>query len=78
MKGRIQMAIYKISDFISTLQSAQHDGYEYVDLSIIEADEDSDETLALNYIVDSLETSEDFVDSVELPPDYSIIDKIDN
>jgi hypothetical protein len=72
------MAIYKISDLLSTLQSSQHDGYEYVDLSLIEADEDSDESLVLNYIVDSLEGSEDFVDSVELPPSYSIIDKTDN
>lgn len=72
------MAIYKIADLLSNLQNAQHDGYEYVDLSVVEADEDSGESLALGYIVDSYETSEDFVDSVELPPDYSIIDKIDN
>lgn len=72
------MAIYKIPDLLSTLQNANHDGYEYVDLSVVEADEDSGESLVLGYIVDSSEASEDFVDSVKLPTNYSIIDKIDN
>lgn len=72
------MAIYKIADPLLTLQSAQHDGYEYVDLSVVEADEDCGESLSLNYIVDSVECTDDLVDSVELPPNYSISDRIDN
>lgn len=72
------MATYKIADLLSALQNARNDGYEYVDLSVVVSDEDSCESLALDYIVDSSESSGDFVDSVKLPPDYSISDKICN
>lgn len=72
------MATYKIADLLSTLQNARNDGYEYVDLSVVVSDEDSCESLALDYIVDSSESSGDFVDSVKLSPDYSISDKICN
>lgn len=64
------MAIYKISDLLDSLKSAASEGFEYVDVSEIEKDDDSLETLYLSYIESETFTSDEMVDSVVLPSNY--------
>lgn len=70
----IVMQVYKISDLLSSLNSASEEGFEYVSLNIIEADDDDPEldydSLFLDYVDDKSSSEEDIVDSVPLPDDY--------
>ena len=64
------MYVYKISELLNNLSNAQKDGFEYVNLSILEAEDDMSETLCLDY-VDSYDSSEeDMIDAITLPDDY--------
>jgi len=64
------MYVYKISELLNNLSNAQKDGFEYVNLSILEAEDDMSETLCLDYI-DSYDSSEeDLIDAIILPGDY--------
>ena len=64
------MYVYKISELLNNLYNAQKDGFEYVNLSILEAEDDMSETLCLDY-VDSYDSSEeDMIDAIILPDDY--------
>ena len=64
------MYVYKISELLNNLSNAQKDGFEYVNLSILEAEDDMSETLCLDY-VDSYDSSEeDMIDEIILPDDY--------
>ena len=64
------MYVYKISELLNNLSNAQKDGFEYVNLSILEAEDDMSETLCLDY-VDSYDSSEeDIIDAIILPDDY--------
>lgn len=64
------MYVYKISELLNKLSNAQKDGFEYVNLSILEAEDDMSETLCLDY-VDSYDSSEeDMIDAIILPDDY--------
>ena len=64
------MYVYKISELLNNLSNAQKDGFEYVNLSILEAEDDMSETLCLDY-VDSYDSSEeDMLDAIILPDDY--------
>ncbi len=64
------MYVYKISELLNNLSNAQKDGFEYVNLSILEAEDDMSETLCLDY-VDSYDSSEeDMIDAIILPDDY--------
>lgn len=69
------MFVYKISELLESLNSAQEDGFEYVSLSIIEPDDSNDEldteTVCLEYVNDESSSEEDMIDSVLLPKDYS-------
>ena len=69
------MFVYNISELLESLKSAQDDGFEYVELSILEPDgnnEDLDcETVFLTYIHESSSGEEDAIDSVTLPDGYS-------
>lgn len=68
------MFVYKISELLESLKSAQKDGFEYVSLSIIEADSSDDEpdydTVCLEYICDKSSSEDDMIDSSPLPEDY--------
>ena len=64
------MYVYKISELLNNLSNAQKDGFEYVNLSILEAEDDMSETLCLDY-VDSYDSSEeDMIDAIILPDYY--------
>ena len=64
------MYVYKISELLNNLSNAQKDGFEYVNLSILEAEDDMSETLCLDY-VDSYDSSEeDMIDAIILLDDY--------
>ena len=67
------MAIYKISDLLDSLKSAMSDGFEYVEISEIDHDEDEDfdsNTLSLSYIESEISSEDDMIDAVTLPPNY--------
>lgn len=65
------MAIYKISEVLDSLKSAKSDGYEYVSISEIDDDNDSDPAvLALDYLETSNDSESDMLDAVELPDNY--------
>ena len=65
------MAIYKISEVLDSLKSAKSDGYEYVPISEIDDDNDSDPAvLALDYLETSNDSESDMLDAVELPDNY--------
>ena len=64
------MYVYKISELLNNLSNAQKDGFEYVNLSILVAEDDMSEHLCLDY-VDSYDSSEeDMIDAIILPDDY--------
>lgn len=69
------MFVYKISELLESLKSAQDEGVEYVSLSILDPDEDDEEldceTVCLNYIHDTSCDEEDMIDSIPLPDSYS-------
>ena len=65
------MATYKTIELINRLSELINNGYEYVDVSIIEADEDLPESLPFDAIEsDSCFVDYEEIDSVELPEDY--------
>ena len=68
------MQVFKISDLIDSLNSAKKDGFEYVSLSIVEADDDEPDlnydTLCLDYVDDASSSEGDMIDSISLPDDY--------
>lgn len=65
------MFVYKITDIINTLDDMKKDGFEYVELNIIEADSEiPEDTLSIDAIVSANETVSDQIDSIILPDDY--------
>ncbi len=68
------MYVYKISELLESLKSAQKEGFEYVSISIVEPDhteEDSDyESCFLDYVIDASGSETDIIDSVTLPKGY--------
>lgn len=65
------MATYKTIELINRLSELVNNGYEYVDLSIIEADEDLPEALHFDAIEsDACSVDYEEIDSVEIPEDY--------
>lgn len=65
------MFVYKITDIINTLNDMKKDGFEYVELNIIEADSEiPEDTLSIDAIVSANETVSDQIDSIILPDDY--------
>ncbi len=64
------MSVYKIDDLISSLQSAKSDGYEYVSVTELEADDDFPASLDLDYRENSNTGETDSIDSVILPENY--------
>lgn len=68
------MQVFKISDLINSLNSAKKDGFEYVSLSIVEADDDDSDlnydTLCLDYVDDDSSSEGDMIDSISLPDNY--------
>lgn len=68
------MFVYNISELLESLKSAQDEGFEYISLSILDPDEEDDldcETVVLDYVHDSIGNTEDMIDSVTLPDNYS-------
>lgn len=67
------MATYKISDLHNRLCEMSADGYEYVDITSLSADDDSPECLCFEAVQDSCGLVDyETVDSCELPEDYDI------
>lgn len=67
------MATYKISDLHNRLCEMSADGYEYVDIALLSADDDLPECLCFKAIENSYCTVDyETVDSCELPEDYDI------
>lgn len=65
------MNVYKVSELLESLKSAQRYGYEYVEISSLPAEDDMPESVDFNY-VENYNTSEtDSFDSVSLPDDYN-------
>lgn len=68
------MAIYKIDEILDSISSMKKDGFEYIDISIVVADdEDEDhvgESLFIDAIISETETETDIIDSVTLPDSY--------
>lgn len=64
------MSIYKISKLIESLSSSRKDGYEYVEIDLIPPEDDTSETISLDYINDSSSSVNDMIDSVPLPDGY--------
>lgn len=64
------MYAYKISELLNNLSNAQKDGFEYVNLLILEAEDDMPESVDLTYLddVDSGEVAS--IDAVAIPDDY--------
>lgn len=64
------MYVYQISELISSLNSAQKDGYEYVEISVLPPENDISESVDFNYIEDANSSESDSFDSILLPDDY--------
>lgn len=65
------MFVYKISELLDSLNTARKDGFEYVSLSIVEADEEINyDSICLDYIDDANSSEEDMIDSIALPANY--------
>lgn len=69
-KENVSMFVYKISELLDNLKSAQNDGYDYVELSIIESEDDMPESISLDYIDDANSSENDIIDAITLPDDY--------
>ena len=70
------MATYKISDLYNILSELANDGYEYVNIDLIEAVGEEPESLSLDAIEDSFSTVNDSVECCTIPEDYSIHNKL--
>lgn len=67
------MFVYKISDIVETLSSMKKDGFEYVSLSIIDADSECPEdTLSIDAIISANDSENEMIDSMVLPNGYSL------
>lgn len=65
------MATYKISELYNRICEIANDGYEYVEITTLDADEDMPEALAFNAVEDSaFSVDYEELDSCELPNDY--------
>lgn len=70
------MAAYKIIDLYNQLHEIASDGFEYVEISQLEADEDFPESLSFCAVETYYSGVDDYdrVDSCELPEDYDVAD----
>ena len=66
------MAIYRISDILNSISDMKDDGFEYVDISIVESDNKLLETLYLEAIISEDARETDMIDSVILPNGYCL------
>lgn len=65
------MAYYKIDDLLECISNMKKDGFDYIDLSVIEAIDDNDtESLSIEAISPTLENEEEMIDSVAIPTEY--------
>lgn len=60
------MAIYKISEILDFMSSMSKDGYEYVEIDEMEAEDDMPACLKLSALGEDA-NPEDFIDSVDYP-----------
>ena len=65
------MAIYKITDVLECIQSMKKDGFEYIEVTTDDDEEESFSTLTVEAIGSDGHTEIDFIDSVSLPSNYS-------
>lgn len=64
------MYVYKISELLNSLKQAKKDGFEYVSLSVLEAEDDLPESVDLEYVHSKNDSETDSIDSIILPEDY--------
>lgn len=65
------MAIYKVSDLLDRLEHIAVEGYEFVDVRELEADDDIPTSILIDVIEDFYCSSEDEeIPSVKIPEDY--------
>lgn len=71
------MAAYKIKDLCNRLQEIASDGFEYVEIYHLEADEDFAESLSFSAVETSYSSIEDYdnVESYEIPEDYDVAER---
>lgn len=62
------MAYYSISEIVSVLSDAAKDGLDYVEISPSDVDDNPD--LCFSFYIDEDESTEEFVDAVEIPKGY--------
>lgn len=67
------MYVYKITELLNSLNQAKKDGFEYVSLSLLEAEDDFPESIDLNYIHSQNDGETDSIDSITLPEDYCLL-----
>ncbi len=65
------MDVYKISELLESLKSAQNDGYEYVKVHVVPPEEDMAESIDFDYVENDNTSETDSFDSVSLPDGYS-------
>lgn len=64
------MAYYKISEILDCLQDMKRDGFEYVEISELEPEEEFLSALCLDAVEDSNSSEGEQIDSVTLPDGY--------
>lgn len=68
------MAYYKIDEIFEIISSMKKDGFKYVEISIVNADDDDEENVGESLVIDAIisetETETDIIDSVTLPDSY--------
>ena len=70
------MAYYKIDEIFDIISSMKKDGFEYVDISIVDVDDDDEENVGESLFIDAVisedESESDIIDSVTLPDAYHL------
>ena len=65
------MAVYKVSDLLTQAQELTNDGYEYVEITELEPDEDAPACLCFEAVVEETYSVDfDSIDACEVPKDY--------
>lgn len=65
------MYVYKISELLKSLSQAKEEGFDYVSLCVLEAEDDMPESVDLSYVHSSVFSSVDSIDAFILPKDYT-------
>lgn len=64
------MYAYKISELLESLNQAKKERFEYVELFILDSEEDAPESLELNYLDSNTDSEADSIDAIIVPDNY--------